>query len=89
MPNSEKIISLAKEYGWKDENIIKINLPRWDKYLINENEEYNDNIKDNSIFIMFTWRDIKKYKAICYFYLKNILNLLFDINLNTNLKKKI
>ena len=32
IPPSEKIISIAKKFGWKDENIIKLNLPRWDKF---------------------------------------------------------
>jgi hypothetical protein len=32
IPPSEKFISIPKFYGWKDEDIIKINLPRWDKY---------------------------------------------------------
>ena len=32
IPPSDKLISVAKKYGWKDENIIKLNLPRWSKY---------------------------------------------------------
>ena len=53
-----KIINLAKKYGWTDENIIKINLPRWDKY--NNKNDYIQNIiklNSNSIFMMFTWRE--------------------------------
>jgi hypothetical protein len=34
IPPSKKIISMAKKYGWKDENLIKLNLPKWDKYTI-------------------------------------------------------
>ena len=59
LPNSSPIISIAKKYGWKDKNIIKINLPRWDKYNNNTsalNNENNNKLKSNSIFIMFTWR---------------------------------
>ena len=88
LPNSEKIISIAKKYGWKDENIIKINLPRWDKYLINEDEENTNKIRNNSIFIMFTWRHIKEHKSISNYYLKNIMNLIFDNKLKIILKKK-
>ena len=32
IPPSKKLISVAINNGWKEENIIKINLPRWDKY---------------------------------------------------------
>ena len=32
LPPSNKIISVAKKYGWKDNDIIKNCLPRWDKY---------------------------------------------------------
>ncbi len=88
LPNSEKIISIAKKYGWKDENIIKVNLPRWDKYLINEDEEKTNKIINNSIFVMFTWRNIKEYKSISYYYLKNIKDLIFDKKLNIILQKK-
>jgi CDP-glycerol glycerophosphotransferase (TagB/SpsB family) len=76
-PPSTKLISIIKKYGWKDKNIIKINLPRWDKY----NNQYlnycdNCNIKNNSIFIMFTWRSFKKGKIISDDYFKNIINLI-------------
>ena len=69
IPPSKKLISVAIKYGWADENIIKINLPRWDKY--NKFEE-----KNNSIFIMFTWRLIKKNRNISVDYFKNIFNLI-------------
>ena len=88
LPNSEKIISLAKKYGWKDENIIKINLPRWDKYLINDDDKTTNKIRNNSIFVMFTWRHLKRYKSISYYYIKNIKNLIFNKKLNIMLKKK-
>ena len=53
---SGKIISVAKKYGWNDNNIIKINLPRWD-YYNNDNKaliplENNEKIKSNSILII-------------------------------------
>ena len=37
LPPSEKIILISKKYGWEDKDIIKINLPRWDKYNLNKN----------------------------------------------------
>ena len=86
IPPSEKIISIAKKYGWKDENIIKMNLPRWDKFNnfnninnLNNNETYN-----NSIFVMFTWRFIKKRMSPYYFI--NIIRLLKDSKLRKELE---
>lgn len=87
LPPSEKIISIAKHYGWKENDIIKLNLPRWDKYNENYYEKTN-NIKTNSIFIMFTWRNIKKNKDISSFYFENIINLINNNLLNENIKKK-
>ena len=88
LPPSEKIISIAKKYGWKDENIIKLNLPRWDKYNSNEINEKKTYIYSNSIFIMFTWRKINKNKLISSFYLNNIINLINNDILNEMLIKK-
>ena len=85
IPPSDKIISIAKKYGWKDEDIIKINLPRWDKYNSNEISKIDQNeihCKNNSIFIMFTWRNMKKNKLISSFYIDNILNLVTNDTLN-------
>lgn len=91
IPPSKKIISMAKKYGWKDENLIKLNLPKWDKYNINnsfftncENKEF----KNNSIFFLFTWREIKKNQEISPFYFQNINNLLRNGNLKESLDKK-
>ena len=74
LPQSEKIISNAMKYGWVYEDIIKFGLPRWDVFHNKENN--SDNIKNKSIFIMFTWRDLKKYKKISKYYFTNILNLI-------------
>lgn len=58
IPPSNLLIEQARKYGWRNEDIIKINLPKWDKY----NEEYQLKNKDklkinkNSILVMFTWR---------------------------------
>ena len=70
IPPSNKIISIPKRYGWKEENIIKINLPRWDKYINNETKI------NKSIFIMFTWRALRKNRNISPYYIKNITKLL-------------
>jgi CDP-glycerol glycerophosphotransferase (TagB/SpsB family) len=74
IPPSDKLTSIAKKYGWKDDNIIKINLPRWDKYNLNNDSCHSKNY--NSIFFLFTWREIKKGKTISPSYFQNI-NLLF------------
>jgi hypothetical protein len=83
IPPSKKIISIAKKYGWEDENIIKYNLPRWDKF-----NNYNGNISNNSIFIMFTWRSIRKNKKISTYYIENIISLLTNYKLIKILKEK-
>ena len=87
IPPSKKVIFLAKKYGWKDENIIKINLPRWDKYnnevLLNMNNKNKFNTR--SILLMFTWRAIKKNKNISYHYINNIISLLINSDLKNSL----
>ena len=35
---SDKIINLAKQYGWKESDLIKICLPKWDIFDINKND---------------------------------------------------
>ena len=80
LPNSNRIISIAKKYGWKDKDIIKINLPRWDKYnnisMMNLYKNNKNKLKSNSIFIMFTWRYIRKNQTISSLYNDNIIKLL-------------
>ena len=93
IPPSNKLITLAKIHGWKDEDIIKINLPRWDKYKIDEEKifsSYNGTykIKDNSIFMMFTWREMKRNEKISSLYINNIIKLLKNNELNIALKNK-
>jgi len=91
IPPSDELISIPKKYGWKDENIIKMNLPRWDKYNSNYKREFlliNDTIKNNSIFVMFTWRELKKHKNISPFYFKNIYKLINNQTLKKLLKNK-
>ena len=90
LPPSNKIISVAKKYGWKDNDIIKNCLPRWDKYdlykkrlsLIPEDSKLN-----NSIFVMFTWRMLNnKNYNMEKFYLGNILKFLNNKDLIKELK---
>ena len=86
IPPSEKIINIAKKYGWKEENIIKLNLPRWDKYNNETRGLYYNGIKNNSIFIMFTWRQLKFNHKISSFYIKNIIKLMTNNVLKRELK---
>jgi CDP-glycerol glycerophosphotransferase (TagB/SpsB family) len=83
IPPSERLISMAKHYGWKEENIIKMNLPRWDNYNIKKKED----VKNKNIFVMFTWRRIKKKKSISELYFENINGLLNNNLLLKSLKK--
>ena len=91
LPPSHKIISLAKKYGWTDNNIIKNCLPKWDKYekykeKIIFSSDYNNNNK--SIFIMFTWRNLVNNSVnISSLYLNNIIDLINNNNLKKNLIK--
>ena len=91
IPPSEKIFSFAIKLGWKSENIIKLNLPKWDNY--NEiNNSIFDNSKNitnnnNSILIIFTWREVIKNKRITSNYLKNIFSLILTKRLIKQLKK--
>ena len=48
LPPSEKIISVAKKYHWTEENIIKICLPRWDKYDIYKRRTLLNKKKNNN-----------------------------------------
>jgi hypothetical protein len=67
MPPSEIILPLAIKLGWKRENIIKLNLPKWDKYNEQNNSKSalkNISYNNSSILIMFTWREIIRNKRI-------------------------
>ena len=77
VPDIKELIDPVIRYGWKEENIIKLNLPRWDKYnIINGSLIQSNNISSNSIFVMFTWRELNKGKSISPDYIKNIIDLL-------------
>ena len=80
LPPSDKIISNAMKFGWTENNIIKIGLPRWDSLV---NYKNKNQLKNNqSIFIMFTWRKFKKKKKVSQIYFKNINKLLNNKELN-------
>ena len=90
IPPSDKIISLAKKHGWKDKDIIKINLPKWDRYNRNikiYNLENKSSNRTDSIFIFFTWRKTNKNKKISSLYYQNIIALLQSKSLIKSLKK--
>ena len=86
LPNSDIIISNAMKYGWSFDNILKFGLPRWDIFVENK-PNFIINKNKSSIFIMFTWREIKKYKYISKYYFTNIFNLINDKILGNELKK--
>ena len=86
LPKTKRFIDLALKAGWKIENIIKIGYPKWDQYKIyNEKENYKSG--ERSIFIMFTWRKAKKRKNISNLYFTNILKILYNREINKQLKK--
>ena len=91
LPPSNIIISNAKKYGWTDNSIIKIGLPRWDIFSEYERNvcilNLNGSFNSQSIFIMFTWRILKQNQTISKYYLKNILNLIGNHQLKIILKK--
>ena len=92
VPPSEPLIAIAIKFGWKIENIVQINLPKWDKYDGNNKEiieSYNNNISNNSILVMFTYRMTKiawNYNMSKY-YFENITKLIFNDRLQKELKE--
>jgi CDP-glycerol glycerophosphotransferase (TagB/SpsB family) len=81
---SKKLIAVALKYGWKEENIIKICLPKWDKY---DTTKKGKRIYQ-SIFIFFTWRNLRENKKISSEYINNIFKLINSNILKKKLKKK-
>ena len=82
IPPCDKLIDVAKKYGFKDEDIIKMNLPRWDKY--NHIEEKNDN---KTILMLFSWRALQKGQNVSTFYMDNITYILNNTILEKELEK--
>ena len=88
IPPWKKLIKVVKEYGWNEKNIIKMNLPKWDKYNNDNFIKENRHIIINSyIFLIFKWRKLQKKKKISNYYFKNILNLITNAILNKALNK--
>ena len=82
---SKKIIAVALKYGWKEENIIKVCLPKWDKY---NNYRNKDKTNGQSIFVFFTWRNLRNEKNISYEYINNTLKIINNDILIKKLKEK-
>ena len=84
---SEKVISIAKNYGWEEKNILKIGLPKWDLfYNFSLSKEYKE--REKCIFMMFTWRSLNKGKQISPNYFNNIKKILYDSTLKKILNIK-
>ena len=86
IPPSEKLLSFAINYGWNNNDIIKLNLPKWDKYNVRNNSQnmiYSNN--NSSILIMFTWREVIRNKPVSSYYFINIFKLI----LNKELKEEL
>ena len=88
LPPSEIFVSLALAAGWKNEDIIKITCPKFDKYKIyikkklsSEDSEKNE----RSIFVMFTWRNTKKGRNVSALYYDNIYKILNNSLINEQL----
>ena len=65
-----------------------MNLPKWDRYNKNNKIYMNESpYKTNSIFVFFTWRNIKKKKEISTLYYENIIALIKSKLLIKSLKK--
>ena len=91
LPPCDKIIKVALNGGWKQENIIKIGLPKWDNYDIYNNTLLSNINKSNverSIFLMFTWRKVKKGKNVSELYYNNLNNIINNYYINKLLEKK-
>ena len=87
MPNSEKLISMLKSNGYLDEEIIRLNFPRWDKYYRESNERTD--YKNKTILLYFSQRDMNPEKVVSNLYMDNIKLLLTNKDLNRQLKKKM
>ena len=82
LPPCKKFIKLALDAGWRKENIIKIGYPRWDNY-----DDFSKSLKneEKAIFLMFTWRKMKKGKSISNEYFISLKKLLNNRKLNDKL----
>ena len=88
LPPSKIILNLALNAGWKEENIIKLGYPKWDNYELHMAKKSSSKFSkknEKAIFMMFTWRRIKKGKNVSFLYYNNILNILNDMEINKQL----
>ena len=88
LPSSERFITLALDAGWKNDDIVKVGYPKWDNYEIHKGKILSSEeakIKERDIFIMFTWRKIKKGKYVSPLYYNNINNLLNNKDIKKHL----
>ena len=87
--SSEKIISLAINNGWKEKDLIKICLPKWDHF--DKTKRKKSKNHDKSIFFFFTWRiwkpNIKIEEKLKSEYFKNIKKLMKNKMLLNSLKQ--
>ena len=81
---SKKIINVALNYGWKEENIIKNCLPKWDKY---DNYKKENKENEKSIFVFLTWRNLRSRKGVSIDYFSNMSKLLNNVKLIQKLIK--
>ena len=94
VPPNQELVNIAVNHGWKEENIIKLNLPRWDKYNTPLNnggitDTFSGNITSNSILVMFTWRmSINNWlDNISPYYISNMTKLLLNEKLAKELEE--
>ena len=87
--SSQKIISLAINNGWKEKDLIKICLPKWDHF--DKTKRKKSKNHDKSIFFFFTWRiwkpNIKIEEKLKSEYFKNIKKLMKNKMLLNSLKQ--
>ena len=93
IPPSKVLVSTAVNHGWKEENIIQLNLPRWDRYnhpigLDQITDIFSGNITENSILVMFTWRMNRKIlnNEVSHYYTDNLIKLLRNNKLRKEIK---
>ncbi len=70
-----------KKYGWQDEKMIKIGLPRWDLL------QAPLSSTERSIFVMFTWRRFGREEFDHSLYKENLLKMLYNEKLHNYLKQ--
>ncbi|MBQ8750114.1 MAG: CDP-glycerol glycerophosphotransferase family protein [Alphaproteobacteria bacterium] len=79
LTSSDFEVDLLKKHGWKDEQLLKFGLPRWDLLDNTQNEK--------SIFIMFTWRQISPSIFAKSLYFKRLSSLLNNKELHSFTEK--